>query len=72
LVLRRAKLRLHYMKPSKSKEQKSISLEKRAEGAYADTVAKRRAGWNGTGSDYLFSNAKREIPKSQFSHFCAL
>jgi len=41
---------------STAKQQKSISLEKRAETTYAEYVAKNRAGQEGTDSDYLFGN----------------
>ena len=39
-----------------AKEQKSVSLEKRAEATYAEYRAKKRAGQEDVDSDYLFGN----------------
>jgi hypothetical protein len=37
-------------------EQKSVSLEKRAEATYAEYRTQKGAPWQGTGSDNLFGN----------------
>ena len=49
-----------------AKEQKSTSLAKRAEATYAEYRRQKaeRVRWD-VDSDYLFVDAKREIPKSQ-------
>ena len=39
-----------------AKEQKSVSLEKRAEATYAEYVAKERAGQEDVDFEYLFGN----------------
>jgi hypothetical protein len=39
-----------------AKEQKSVSLEKRAEATYAEYVAKKRAGQEDVDFEYLFGN----------------
>ena len=56
-VLRRPKLRLRFAQPSAPHgSRKSVSLEKRAEAAYANTAAKKRAGQEDVDSECLFGN----------------
>jgi len=50
---------------STAREQKSISLEKRAEGTYAEYRRQKASALGGQGSDYHVVDAQREIPKSK-------
>jgi hypothetical protein len=62
-ALTRPKLRLRFAKQSKSqKEQKSVSLAKRAEATYLEYRRQKRVRWERTGSDYLFANLSSSVP----------
>jgi hypothetical protein len=50
-----------------AREQKSISLEKRAKAIYGNTAGKRPAGQEDTDSDYLFGDcSQRAVSRFRF------
>jgi hypothetical protein len=46
-----------------AKEQKSVSLKKRAKGSYLEYRRKKRARQRDVGFDYLFANPSSQLPR---------